>query len=92
MEFEAFAAIDGVQYLAVANYYNGGSYNIDSRVSLAASGAYDFDAFAIDGVQYLAVANYYDVSARSTLTPRSTRAASQLRAAADLGNQRGLCF
>jgi hypothetical protein len=30
--------------------------------SLAASGAYDLEAFAIDGVQYLVVANYYDVS------------------------------
>ena len=76
--FESFV-IDGETYLAVANYRNDSSYNIDSKIyqwntttnqfdevqAIATSGAADFESFVIDGETYLAVANYYNGSTRN---------------------------
>ena len=70
----------GVQYLAVANYYDGASYYQDSKVyrwdsgsssfleiqQLATVGAFGVSAFMIDGVQYLALANFFDGSSYNT--------------------------
>ncbi|CAE7305217.1 Tspear, partial [Symbiodinium necroappetens] len=61
--------IDGKHYLAVANFYNDASHNIDSKIyqwdgssfaefqSLATHGAVDWESFVIDGTHYLVVAN-----------------------------------
>lgn len=70
LDWEAFE-LGGVACLAVANYYDGSTHNIKSRVyhysavsnrfelmqEVATSGASDWDAFLLDGVTYLAVAN-----------------------------------
>ena len=70
-DIEAFE-IDGVQHLAVANYKNDNTYDIDSKIyrwngsafveiqALATYAAMDFEAFEIDGVQHLAVANSFN--------------------------------
>ena len=70
-DFASFT-IDGQTYLAVANYYNGSTYNLDSHIyqwnsttnqfdqiqAIATNGAFDFASFVIDGQTYLAVANH----------------------------------
>ena len=70
-DFESFT-IDGQTYLAVANYYNGSTYNLDSHIyqwnsttnqfdqiqAIATNGTLDFESFTIDGQTYLAVANH----------------------------------
>ena len=74
-DMEAFAS-DGVVYLAVANFIDGGSssYNVMSRIyrhsnvsgqfelsqEIATSGAYDWEPFQLKGVTYLAVANHFN--------------------------------
>ena len=70
-DLEAFR-IGDAHFLAVANYYDTETFNINSDVyrwddgvfvpfqELPTSGAYSFESFAIDGEHYLAVANYYD--------------------------------
>ena len=77
-DFESFT-IDGQTYLAVANYYNGSTYNLDSHIyqwnsttnqfdqiqAIANNGAHDFASFTIDGQTYLAVANHYNNSTRN---------------------------
>ncbi|CAE6950365.1 TSPEAR, partial [Symbiodinium sp. CCMP2456] len=73
---QAWAAfsMDGVQHLAVANYHNDATYNVNSTVyrwhnasesfvelqSISTNGAYAWAAFSMDGVQHLAVANHYN--------------------------------
>eukprot|EP00438_Fugacium_kawagutii_P016462 Skav211455 [mRNA] locus=scaffold379:130542:131870:- [translate_table: standard] len=63
-----------VQYLAVANYFDGTSYSIDSKVykwnaqnssfellqRIGTSGARSWTAFSMADVHYLAVANHFD--------------------------------
>ena len=75
IDFASFT-IDGQTYLAVANYSNNSTSNIDSHIyqwdsttnqfdqiqAIATIGAYDFESFTIDGQTYLAVANYYNDS------------------------------
>ena len=71
LDWEAFM-LNGTMYLAVANHYNGGSYNIKSRIyrhsaasgqfeemrEIDTSGAIDWESFTLDGTMYLAVANF----------------------------------
>ncbi|MDL1982895.1 MAG: hypothetical protein LWX54_01665 [Deltaproteobacteria bacterium] len=76
MDWESFE-ISGETYLAVANYYNDSSYNVDSRIykwngtsfveiqAVATNGAHDWESFEIGGETYLAVANYYNGSTRN---------------------------
>ncbi|MCP3962363.1 MAG: hypothetical protein GY719_31355 [bacterium] len=64
--------IDGDFFLAVANYYNGSSYNLDSKIyiwrdglfeeyqSLQTHGAFDFEFFTIGATPFLAVANRFN--------------------------------
>jgi len=75
MDWESFT-INGEQYLAVANNYDGTSYNQNSEIyrwdstagnfvllqSIATQGARDWESFTVNGVQYLAVANNTDGS------------------------------
>ena len=75
MDWESFT-INGEQYLAVANNYDGTSYNQNSEIyrwdstagnfvllqSIATQGARDWGSFTVNGVQYLAVANNTDGS------------------------------
>ena len=61
-------------YLAVANYYDGSGYNVDSKIykwngtdftefqSLSTSAAQDWEFFIIGSSEYLVVANYYNGS------------------------------
>ena len=77
-DFESFT-IDGQTYLAVANYYNDSTRNLDSHIyqwnsttnqfdevqDIETNGAYDFASFTIDGQTYLAVANNYNDSTRN---------------------------
>ena len=74
-DFESFV-IDGETYLAVANYYNDSTRDVDSKIykwNSATSnfdefqiipevGTFDFEVFVIDGEAYLAVINVYDGS------------------------------
>ncbi|RKZ67812.1 MAG: hypothetical protein DRQ48_09330, partial [Gammaproteobacteria bacterium] len=74
-----FFTIGTDHYLAVANYYNGSTYNInsviykwntgtlqfDSYQSIATNGAIDWKFFTISGDYYLAVANYYNGTIRN---------------------------
>ncbi|CAE7800789.1 TSPEAR [Symbiodinium sp. CCMP2592] len=67
-------SMDGIQHLAVANRYDGSSYNINSKVykwdnasstflemqSIPTKGAVGWTAFSMDGIQHLAVANERD--------------------------------
>ena len=67
-------SMDGIQYLAVANYHNGLSHNVNSKVyrwddatssfldfqSIPTNGALGWTSFSMDGIQYLAVANHYN--------------------------------
>ncbi len=67
-DWESFS-IDGVMYLAVANSYNGTTFNLDSVIyrwngstfaqlqSIPTFGAVDWENFEIEGETYLAVAN-----------------------------------
>ena len=78
IDVEGFV-IDGETYLAVANHYDGSSYNKDSKIyqwdsstnlfdevqGILTNGAIDFESFIIDGETYLAVANYYNDSTRN---------------------------
>jgi hypothetical protein len=69
--------IAGTQYLAVANQYNGQSYNVDSKIyrwdgssfvefqALATNGAVGWEAFTLDGGHYLVVANTHNGNSRS---------------------------
>ena len=63
--------MDGAHYLAVANFYNGSSHNIDSAIyelgenglfedfqRIPTQGATCWEYFSADGSHYLAVANY----------------------------------
>jgi formylglycine-generating enzyme required for sulfatase activity len=70
----------GSHYLAVANQYNGSSYNIDSVIykfdgtqflqiqAIPTTGAYDWESFKIGNIQYLVVANSRDGSNFDNLT------------------------
>ncbi|CAE7800799.1 Tspear [Symbiodinium sp. CCMP2592] len=74
-DWAAFS-IDGIQHLAVANFYDGSSNNINSKVyrwddanstflemqSIPTQGALGLAAFAMDGIQHLAVTNHHDGS------------------------------
>ncbi|MBN1993493.1 MAG: hypothetical protein JW953_12400 [Anaerolineae bacterium] len=73
-----YFTIGSNHYLAVANHYNGSTYNINSKIyqwngssfvecqSIATNGAYDWEYFTIGGSDhYLAVANYYNGATRS---------------------------
>ena len=63
--------IGGETYLVVANYHNGSTGYIDSKIykwnesffeeyqAIRTSGAYDWESFTIGGETYLAVANYH---------------------------------
>ena len=76
LDWESFE-IDGETYLAVANYHNDSSYNVNSRIykwdgtsfvefqAVPTNGAYDWESFEIGGETYLAVANYYNGSTRN---------------------------
>ncbi|CAE7367414.1 TSPEAR [Symbiodinium sp. CCMP2456] len=69
-------SMDGVQYLAVANDFDGSSVNIDSKIyrwddarsvflemqSIPTKAAQGITAFAMNGIQHLAVANHHDGS------------------------------
>ena len=69
-----FFTIGSDHYLAVANYYNGSTYNIDSKLyrwdgtsffefqSIPTNGAVDWEFFTIGSVHYLALANHYNDS------------------------------
>jgi hypothetical protein len=69
--------IDGETYLAVANYYNGSTRNIDSKIYkwdgvsfvefqiISTNGARGFHSFEIEGEMYLAVANYRNDQTRN---------------------------
>ena len=75
IDFESFS-IDGETYLAVANYRNDSTRNIESHIyqwnsttnqfdkvqDIETNGARDFASFTIDGQTYLAVANYHNDS------------------------------
>ncbi|CAE7941654.1 TSPEAR [Symbiodinium necroappetens] len=72
-------SMNGTQHLAMANHFDGSSYNIDSKIykwsdtsstfveiqSIPTRGALDFTAFSMDGTQHLAVANYFDGSSHN---------------------------
>ena len=70
LDWESFV-IDGNTYLAVANYFNGITTNVDSVIykwdgntfiefqSITTNGAIDWESFIIGDDIYLAVANYY---------------------------------
>jgi 6-phosphogluconolactonase (cycloisomerase 2 family) len=72
-DWEAFT-LDGATYLALANQYDGSTFNVKSRIyrysamsdqfelvqEVDTSGAHDWEAFTLDGATYLAVANYHD--------------------------------
>ncbi len=72
-DWEAFT-IDGDVYLAVANRYNGSTYNLDSKIyrwtgtsftetqSIPTHAAMDWEFFTIGSDHYLAVANHYNGS------------------------------
>ncbi|CAE7521638.1 Tspear [Symbiodinium sp. KB8] len=69
-------SMNGSQHLAVANYRDASSYNIDSKVYkwddtssafleiqiIPTKGALGWEAFSMDGIQHLVVANLYDGS------------------------------
>lgn len=69
-DWEAFT-LDGATYLAVANQYDGSTYNLKSRIyrhsaksgkfelvqEIDTSSAMDWESFTLDGATYLAVAN-----------------------------------
>ena len=74
--WEAFTH-SGVVHLALANYFNGNSYNVMSQIyrhstvsgqlfelvqEVQTSGAIDWEAFPLTGVTYLAVANSFNGS------------------------------
>ncbi|CAE7381548.1 TSPEAR, partial [Symbiodinium necroappetens] len=77
IDWEAFS-MEGTQHLAVANHFDGSSYNVDSKVyrwddasrifleiqSIPTAGAYDWAAFSMDGIQHLVVANSGNGSSR----------------------------
>ena len=72
--------IDGEHYLAVANYRNSSTYDIDSVIykwnpstsqfepyqNISTHGAHSWEHFVIDGEHYLAVANYRDDTSHDT--------------------------
>ena len=72
-----FFTIGSDHYLALANYYDGSTYNIDSKIyrwnnthwvefqSIATSGAFDWEFFTIGAAHYLVVANFYNGSTRN---------------------------
>ena len=75
--FEYFSISDK-HFLAVANHWTDGSYQVDSVVyqwnglkfivfqKISTNGGSQFTSFTISGEKYLAVANYHDGSSRST--------------------------
>jgi hypothetical protein len=68
--------LGGATYLAVANWYDGSTYNLKSRIyrhssdsdqfelvqEVDTSGGRDWEAFTLNGVNYLAMANGFDGS------------------------------
>ena len=73
-----FFTIGDNHYLVVANYYNGSSYNTDSKIyqwngsnfvefqSIPTNGAFGWEFFTIGDNHYLVVANYYSGSSYNT--------------------------
>jgi len=73
VDWESFT-IGDMTFLAVANYNNGSTYNLDSKIykwdgskfmecqSIPTHGAYDWESFTIGTDTFLAVANYHNGS------------------------------
>merc|ERR1711988_93632 len=76
-DWESFQ-IGSDTYLAVANYFDGSNYALNSVIykwdgstfvshqTIALKGAYDWESFQIGSDTYLAVANYFDDSSHAT--------------------------
>lgn len=76
LDWESFT-INGEAYLAVANFHNDSTHNVDSKIykwdgtsfiefqSIPTNGAREWKSFEINGETYLVIANYYDGSSRN---------------------------